>query len=143
MKLLDHKNYNEIAKVSCGCFEETDTELQCVEMDEDLTGTPEFPYNWMYCGKKEGVIPYFEMQICCKALVLIFKDAGDLSVGTADAYVDGKKVLTADPHVNGWVHCNPVILFTENLAKEHTIRIQMTAGEEDKNFTILGFGYVS
>lgn len=143
VKLLDRKNYNEIAKVSCGCFEETDTELQCVEMDEDLTGTPEFPYNWMYCGKKEGVIPYFEMQICCKALVLIFKDAGDLSVGTADAYVDGKKVLTADPHVNGWVHCNPVILFTENLAKEHTIRIQMTAGEEDKNFTILGFGYVS
>ena len=143
VKLLDRKNYNEIAKVSCGCFEETDTELQCVEMDEDLTGTPEFPYNWMYCGKKEVVIPYFEMQICCKALVLIFKDAGDLSVGTADAYVDGKKVLTADPHVNGWVHCNPVILFTENLAKEHTIRIQMTAGEEDKNFTILRFGYVS
>lgn len=141
VELLD-RSWNSIAEISCGCFEETDKELQCVEMDENLLGTPEFPYNWMYQGKKTAEKPYFEMKISCKALVLIFKDAGDLSVGKADVFVDDKKILTADPHINGWVHCNPVILFMEDVVKEHIVRIQMAEGDEEKSFTILGFGYV-
>ena len=83
------------------------------------------------------------MKISCKALLLIFKDAGELSVGKADVYVDGQKVLTADPHVNGWIHCNPVILFAEDTVKNHIVKIQMVEGDEDKFFTILGFGYVA
>ncbi|MGN0142958.1 MAG: GDSL-type esterase/lipase family protein [Roseburia sp.] len=141
VKLLDRSETGD-AEISCGAFEETDKVLQCVEMDADLFGTAEFPYNWMYAGSKAGKQPYFEMRINCKALVLIFKDAGDLSVGRADAFVDGNKILTADPHINGWVHCNPVILFTEDVAKEHVVRIQMAEGDEEKTFTILGFGYV-
>lgn len=141
VELLD-RSRNSIAEISCGCFEETDKELQCVEMDADLSVTPEFPYNWMYRGAKESKQPYFEIKIQCKALVLIFKDAGDLSVGKADVFVDDKKILTADPHINGWVHCNPVILFMEDVVKEHIVRIQMAEGDEEKSFTILGFGYV-
>lgn len=141
VKLLD-RSVNDIAEISCGAFEEKDRVLQCVEMDENLYGTAEFPYNWMYPGKQNDKQPYFEMKICCKALVLIYKDSGDLAVGKADVFVDDKKVLTADPHLNGWVHCNPVILFTEDEAEERMVRIQMAEGEEDKSFTILGFGYV-
>lgn len=141
VKLLD-RSMNEPAEISCGAFAEKDEELQCVEMDENLYGTPEFPHNWMYRGEKAGAQPYFEMKIHCKALVLVFKDAGDLSVGKADVFVDNQKVLTADPQINGWVHCNPVILFTEDTAKEHLVKIQMAAGDEEKSFTILGFGYV-
>ncbi|MCI7792311.1 MAG: SGNH/GDSL hydrolase family protein, partial [Lachnospiraceae bacterium] len=59
-----------------------------------------------------------------------------------DVYVDGKKVLMADPHINGWVHCNPVIILDEETSKLHTVRIQMSQGDEDKKFTILGFGII-
>lgn len=142
VRLLD-RSTDGIAEIDCGAFSEKDELLQCVELDEDLHGTPEFPYNWMYQGTKEAVNPYFEMKISCKALLLIFKDAGELSVGKADVYVDGQKVLTADPHVNGWIHCNPVILFAEDTVKNHIVKIQMVEGDEDKFFTILGFGYVA
>lgn len=142
VRLLD-RSTDGIAEIDCGAFSEKDELLQCVEFDEDLHGTPEFPYNWMYQGTKESVNPYFEMKISCKALLLIFKDAGELSVGKADVYVDGQKVLTADPHVNGWIHCNPVILFAEDTVKNHIVKIQMVEGDEDKFFTILGFGYVA
>ena len=142
VRLLD-RSTDGIAEIDCGAFSEKDELLQCVELDEDLHGTPEFPYNWMYQGTKEAVNPYFEMKISCNALLLIFKDAGELSVGKADVYVDGQKVLTADPHVNGWIHCNPVILFAEDTVKNHIVKIQMVEGDEDKFFTILGFGYVA
>lgn len=146
VKLLDRKDScdrKEIVKlINCGSFLSEDKDLQCVEMDEELTGTPEFPYNWMYCGKVENEEDYFELKIYCKALLLIYKDSGDMAVGKADVILDGKKILTADPHVNGWTHCNPVILFQQKEAEEHVVRIHMAQGDEDKRFTILGFGYV-
>lgn len=146
VKLLDRKencDRKEIVKeINCGSFKWEDKELQRVEMDEDLTGTPEFPNNWMYDGKADKEEVYFELKIYCKALLLIYKDSGDMAVGKADVIVDGKKILTADPHINGWVHCNPVILFREKSAEEHIVRIRMAEGDEDKSFTILGFGYV-
>lgn len=109
-------------------------------MDGELECTPQFPYNWMH-GAGEEAAP-FEMEITCKALLLIFKDSGEVKAGRADVFVDGERKLTADPHVNGWIHCNAVILFQEEEAKRHTIRVKMAAGDERKEFTILGFGYV-
>ncbi len=142
IKLLDRNTNRDAAQISCGNFDRQDSQLQCVEMDEDIKGTPEFPDNWMYRGTENPGEPYFEMKISCKALMLIYKDSGDAQAGTADVYVDGKKILTADPHVNGWIHCNPAILFAEEDVKEHVVEIRPSDGEEDKDFTILGFGYV-
>lgn len=146
VKLLDRKdNYGRkevVKEINCGSFLSEDEELQCVEMDEDLACTPEFPYNWMYCGKVENEAEYFELKISCKTLLLIYKDSGDMAVGKADVVIDGRKIMTADPHVNGWTHCNAVILLQENETEEHVVRIQMAQGDEDKRFTILGFGYV-
>ena len=143
VRLLDRKDMPEGAKVVCGSFRFTDTELQEVEMDENLTCTAEFPYNWMYCGQKsENAEQAFTLELSCRALLLIFKDSGETRVGRAEVFVDGEKKLVADPHINGWLHCNPVILLQEQETKHHEIRIQMTAGDEEKEFTILGFGYV-
>ncbi|MDE7247890.1 MAG: SGNH/GDSL hydrolase family protein [Lachnospiraceae bacterium] len=142
VRLLDRKDMPDTAAVFCGSFSFTDGDLQAVEMDEDLTGTPEFPYNWMYCGEKEQGTEPFELEIVCKALVLIFKDSGEVRAGKAQVFVDGERKLTADPLVNGWIHCNPVILIQEKESKKHRVRIQMAAGDEKKEFTILGFGYV-
>ena len=66
-----------------------------------------------------------------------------MDAGRADIFVDGAKKLTADPHINGWIHCNPVIVFQEKEAGWHRISVRMAEGDEEKTFTILGFGYVS
>ena len=141
VKLLDKKDACENAIIDCGGFTGTDTELQCVEMDDSLTPVPEFPYNWMYDGSVSEK-PYFEMKLDAKAILLIYKDSGAMDVAKADVYVDGKKVFLADPHENGWVHCNPKIICEEKESREHTVRIQIAPGDEQKKFTILGFGYV-
>jgi hypothetical protein len=141
IKLLDKKDNFEKAEIDCGGFTETDTILQSVEMDLNLTHTPEFPYNWMFDGSRPEQA-YFQIKIECRALVLVFKDSGETGVARADVYVDGEKVRTADPYVNGWLHCNPIIILNETETKEHMIRIQIVDGDEQKRFTILGFGYV-
>lgn len=83
------------------------------------------------------------MKIKCKALLLVSKDTGDVThVAKAGVKVDGKEVLVANPAEVGWTHCNPQILFTEEESKEHLIEIAPVEGDEDKFFTILGFGFV-
>ena len=116
VKLLDRRDGYERAKICCGAFSGTDQELQCVEMDDSLTPVPEFPYNWQYDGANGRSEDTFQMDIYCRSLLLIFKDSGAVDAGRADVFVDDTKVLTADPHVNGWTHCNPVILLEEKKA---------------------------
>ena len=111
-------------------------------MDTNLAQTAEFPYNWFYDGTNPDEA-FFEMRISCKALVLVFKDSGDPKAGCADIYLDGTLVKRADPHINGWVHCNPMIIFSEQESKEHLVRIELDKADRDKRFTILGFGYVA
>lgn len=142
IKLLDRRNAEGIVKIVEGSFLEIDTQLQGVEMDVSPEQIPQFPYNWMRKEPKADVNDCFEMELSCKALMLVYKDSGAVDVGKAEVFVDEEKVLTADPHVNGWVHCNPVIILQEETSKVHKIRIQMASGDADKKFTILGFGYV-
>ena len=139
VKLLDRTQIPQGVVIECGAFDAVDTELQKVEMDDRLEQIPQFPNNW-YKEKEEN--DTYVIKITCKALVLIHKDSASLDVGKADIYVDGEYRLTADPHVNGWIHCNPRIIFHENTAREHRVEIRMAAGDEHKKFTILGFGYV-
>ena len=110
-------------------------------MDDRLELTPEFPYNWMYdATMTENAV--FTIRIHCKALVLIFKDSGEVDVGKAYVDVDGERRMTADPHINNWQHCNAMIVFKEDESADHTVRIEVAEEDRDKKFTILGFGYV-
>ena len=140
IRLLDRKTNTHVALIDEGGFTETDRDLQMVEMDLDSHGTAQFPYNWMHTPSSGN--ESFKMTIRSKGLMLVFKDSGSSEFGRAEVYVDGEHVLTADPHIVNWTHCNPVILYQEEEAREHTIEIKMAPGDEDKCFTILGFGYV-
>lgn len=141
VKLLDKKDTYSKADIMPGGFTGTDTVLQCVEMDEGLSPRAQFPYNWHYDGTQTDQ-PYFEMKITCRALVLIFKDSGETDAAKADVYVDGQFVRTADPYVNGWLHCNPAIIINENTCGTHLVHIEIDKADRNKKFTILGFGYV-
>ena len=144
VQLLD-KRRNECGAVICpGDFTEVDEELQAVEMDMNLNVTKEFPYNWMYCGSRRGNAEYrpFTMDIECESLFLVFKDSAANHVGKAEVYVDGELCLVADPRINGWTHCNALIVFRERERKLYHVEVRMRKGDEEKDFTILGFGYV-
>ncbi|MCI9079639.1 MAG: SGNH/GDSL hydrolase family protein [Lachnospiraceae bacterium] len=141
IKLLDKRNTYKKAKIMPGGFTSTDNILQCVEMDTSLELVPEFPYNWHYDGTNTEQ-PYFEMSVTCKALVLVFKDSGETDAAKADIYVDGKYTRTADPYVNGWLHCNPMLIINESTSGSHFVRIEIDSADREKKCTILGFGYV-
>lgn len=141
VRLLDRKDNFIGAKIDCGSFAEHDDDLQCVEQDDHLETTPEFPYNWCHTGTETNN-DAFRLQLTCKALLLVYKDSGETNAGQADVFVDGKKVMTVNPRTIGWTHCNPLILFHEETAKAHTVELRMVETDRSKKFTILGFGYV-
>ena len=141
VRLMDRKDIPAGAVIEEGGFTAIDRELQCVEMDSSLEMTPQFPYNWMYDGKSRNQA-FFELRLICRALILIYKDSGEVSVGKAKVLVDGEECLLADPHRNNWLHCNAVIVLQHKESKEHIVRVEIAEEDRDKSFTILGFGYV-
>ena len=127
-----------VTALHAGSFTETDNMLQCVEQDANAYTTPEFPDHWMYDGTAEQP-EGFTMTMTCKDLLLVYKDSGDSSFGTAEVLVDGEVTRTINPLEVGWNHCNAVIVYTGEEAKEHQVEIRMQ--DKAKKFTILGFGY--
>jgi lysophospholipase L1-like esterase len=139
IKLLDRKETSDVAVIEEGSFTEIDTDLQCVERDTDKELTPQFPHNWMHT--KETGNYSFRMKITSRNLMLVFKDSDKPIFGTAEVYVDGEKLKTLDPHQVNWTHCHATLLYDHEKSEQHEIEIKMQEGEEDKQFTILGFGY--
>lgn len=139
IRLLDRKEISDIAVIEEGSFVEVDTELQCVERDTDNELTPQFPHNWM--RTKETGNHSFRMTITSRNLMLVFKDSDKPIFGTAEVYVDGERLKTLDPHQVNWTHCHATLLYNNETSEQHEIEIKMQEGDEDKQFTILGFGY--
>ncbi len=136
--LVDRSNMEQYVNIVQRGFDGMDEHIQHVERDLNNYSTPEFEHNWAKTDECKDA--EFVMTVACKNIVLVSKDSGSPRFGKADIYVDDSMVLTADPLVNGWEHCNPQIILNESESKEHTIRIVMHPGDEDKFFTILGFG---
>ncbi len=136
--LLDREDNRIGARIECGDFCDMDVKLQSVERNEDEKQTPQFPCNWFHTA---GERP-FAMDIICKALFLIFKDSPSCDAGKARVYVDGERICTLDPREVGWIHCHAKLIFNDRESRPHKVEVNMEAGQEEKQFTILGFGYV-
>ncbi|WP_245947924.1 SGNH/GDSL hydrolase family protein [Paenibacillus sambharensis] len=140
VRLLDRASSTDIAAIAEGSFMSTDTELQLAEMDDHSYGTPQFPHNWMHTG--DSASQSFKMTIRCRSLLLVYKNSGSDMFGSAELWVNGKHVGTANSHAVRWTRCHAVILHRSEQSNEHMVEIFMAAGHENKRFTILGFGYV-
>lgn len=136
--LIDSKDNLDLVIVDAGDFNKVDSVLQCVEMDLDTKGTAEFPNNWMFVGNGNEA-KSFKMKIKCRSLMIVFKDSAEVFAGKAEAIVDGKDTYLMDPRINGWTHCNPLVIVKGDEAVEHEIEIRPVASDLDKQFTILGF----
>lgn len=84
----------------------------------------------------------FLFKIKCRSLFVVYKESNNINTGTAEVYVDGKLQLSLNGYNSmGWD--NPMIkpVFNERDAALHTIELKIPEYDEDKEFTILGFGY--
>lgn len=142
VELLDRQVNNCGAIIAEGDFDKTDDVIQCVERNMDMAVTPQLPYNWMYRGSEQVGGRPFTMDVECSALLLIFKDSADNKDGKAKVYVDGEYVLTADPRLVGWTHCDPVIILRGAKKQKHHVEVVMEEDQTARDFTILGFGVV-
>ncbi|MCR5770365.1 MAG: SGNH/GDSL hydrolase family protein [Butyrivibrio sp.] len=139
--LLDSKDMPVEAVIDKGDFDSVDTELQAVEMNLDIKGTPEFPYNWRFdATKHDSFTKPFTIELMARRLLIVNKDSGSPNEGIADIYVDGEYVRSINPLDNGWVHCNPLIILNDTECKKRKVEVRMAKGSENKSFTILGFG---
>ncbi len=129
-----------VISYDCGDFTGHSDEVQFVERDLDLKGTPEFDANWRYEGKGGNAV--FKAKIKCSALVIAYMDSASPEVGTVEVYVNGEKKLTIDPHIIGWAHCNAYIARRGGPAAETDVEIVVPEKDKDKRFTFLGFGIV-
>lgn len=128
-----------VLSYDCCGFTGESNELQMVERDLDLKGTPEFKGDWFYPGDGSGEA-VFKARIKSSVILVGYMDSADPGVGIAEVYIDGEKALTIDPHIIGWQHCNVLIAHRGGPFKERDVEIRVT--EKDKRFTFLGFGIV-
>ncbi len=144
VKLLDKKDDAGLkgTEIICGSFDRTDEVLQRVEMDSEVTQVPEFPYHWHYDGSKSAP-KSFRMNLSCSKLLIVYKDSGNIEFGKAEILIDGELKLVADPLENGWDHCNARVVLNDKTVSVHEVEVRMAKGDENKKFTILGFGVVS
>lgn len=163
VELVDRSELKRLSKkyhitlMSEGSFDGSDKELQMVEMDKKIEPVAEFPFNWAHIPAESSASAKsksasadleapsndpFRIKLTCSKLLLLFKDSGSTAFGTAEVFVDGEKVMDADPLKVGWTHCNAVILFNNKESASHVVEICMAKDHENKKFTILGFGVV-
>ena len=93
----------------------------------------------MFCLAKALSSP-FVLEVQCRRLVLEFKDSHSSAFGKALVTIDGEKHRILDPVEAGWVHCHTTVLFNKQESARHRVEITMAPGDEEKTFTILGFG---
>ena len=118
-----------------GAFDHKDDAIQAY-----MHGGKSFPQNWSRSG--DGGNTPFTMTLNCKSLIMIYKNANNDSFGKVEVFVDGKSHGTYAGHEEGgWNNCMVVMIIDEPSSSQHTVEIKPAAGEEEKSFTILAFGY--
>ncbi len=120
--------------ITAGGFTQKDTEIQAY-----LHGGKCFPENWKNDGSSSQA---FKMELSCKSLIMVYKNANNTSFGKYEVYIDGKLQNTYAGHEEGgWNNCMVVMIIDEASSAKHTVEIKPAAAEEEKAFTILAFGY--
>lgn len=124
MKLLDERNA-EVEQL--GSFQGKDF---CIGFGNGWKHT-------MGMGKES-----FRLPLICRNLFIVHKETNQLTAGNAEVYIDGKLKITLHGYgVMGFD--NPVVnlLLHESVAELHIIELKMAHDDEEKEFSIMAFGY--
>lgn len=122
--------------VEKGSFTEVDRAVQSRGWDNKSS----FPNNWKHDPKSGTKALRFTVK--CKNFMINYKTSSSAEFGSAEVYVDGKKVRSLEGKTaGGWNNSNLVVVLDESETAEHVIEIKMAEGSEDKAFTVLAAGY--
>jgi endo-1,4-beta-xylanase len=137
IRMLDSSSKDNKVVIKKGGFTSADSAIGGFQYD---FRRKTFPNNWMHgaSDKQES----FVMTLNCKNLMLVYKASSSNTFGTAEVYIDGKFIKSINGFQSGGWN-NPVteLLLDEDNPAEHTIEIRMAKDSQDKNFTIMAFGY--
>lgn len=123
-------------RIFSGGFDGTDEELCMVYGLRQKS----FPNNWKHHAA--GGTDSFTMSLKCKNLLFVYKSSSSEAFGTANVYVDGRLITQIDSKQGGgWNNPVTLLLLKKGTSERHTIEIKMAEGNEEKEFTILAFGY--
>lgn len=137
VKLLDTSSIPEGISISPGSFSETDAILGTIR---HLPGTKTFPNNWKHSSASGNAS--FTMDINCKNLLIVYKSSGQTTYGSAEVYIDGELFRTIRSNQGGgWNNPYTLLLLNGESSAMHNVEIKMAEGDEEKEFTILAFGY--
>jgi hypothetical protein len=82
------------------------------------------------------------MDINCKNLLIVYKSSSQAIYGSAEVYIDGELFRTIPSNQGGgWNNPYTLLLLNGNSSSMHHVEIKMAEGGEEKEFTILAFGY--
>lgn len=127
---------DEYVKIEKGSFKFSDLQTQGTK--KSTAGN--FPDNWYHMPVAD-VAPFI-MRINCKALFFVYKENAkwnNVPFGSAEIYVDGKKVAVIDENsANGWNNSLIKLIIDEKTASEHEVRV---VPQKNKAFTIVALGY--
>ena len=127
---------DEYVKIEKGSFKFSDLQTQGTK--KSTAGN--FPNNWYHMPVAD--VEPFIMKINCKALFFVYKENAkwnNVPFGSAEIYVDGKKVAVVDENsANGWNNSIIKLIIDEKTAYEHEVRI---VPQKNKAFTIVAMGY--
>lgn len=135
IKMIDTVTMGENVIINSGSFQDNDSQL-CIFATKQLT----FPNNWKHnCSNGSDS---FVMTLNCKNLLYVYKSSSSEDFGMADVFIDGKFVVNCNSGLGGgWNNPIPVLLIKDDTTAVHKIEIKMAEGNEEKEFTILAFGY--
>ena len=137
VKRIDAALIPDEVTINPGGFSETDTVLGTLRQHP---GTKTFPNNWKHSAASGS--DSFTMDIYCKNLLIVYKSSSQATSGKVDVYIDGELVKTIlSNQGGGWNNPYTMLLLNEDSPAKHNVEIRMAEGNEEKEFSILSFGY--
>lgn len=125
---LEYYDRGSAHPIELGSFHETDT-------------LPSFQQGWSYV-QGTGNQP-FRINIECKSFFLIYEQVNEMEYGEIEI-LDGDTEIGSIDSYSIYGYHNPEIelVINEEVTRQYQIHIRMRKGDEDKKFSILGFGIV-
>ena len=115
----------------------TGVDIVEVKRFSKLINNPDFINRFF---NKEEQKEYNNVQALCEHYASRF--AAKEAFGKAEVYIDSVKKYTFDgKKEGGWNDCVQEVIIDEASTGIHTVEVKMAAGDENKGFTILAFGY--
>ena len=132
---------DSVKSITVGGFSGSDTSQPTLQYEKNGEKNMRwFPDAWAHTSSLGN--DSFKAIIECNSILVAYKQSSS-AFGTAECYLDGKKVATLNKSTGGWNNAQVAVILAGDEVKERTLEIKMASGDENKPFTIYAIGYAN